>query len=53
MGFINKTVVLGSLVAFAKSPKGRELTAKAKQLASDPVNQQKAKDLAQKVLKKR
>ncbi len=53
MGLLSKSIVLGGLVALAKSPKGRELTAKAKQMAADPQNQQKAKDLAQKVLKQR
>lgn len=36
--------IWGKVAAFVSSPKGRELANKAKAYATDPQNQQKAKD---------
>ncbi|WP_164479230.1 hypothetical protein [Nakamurella antarctica] len=53
MAFLGKTALLGTLMTFARSQKGRELAAKAKTVAMDPENQRKAKEFGRKITKKR
>ena len=48
MGLFSKAAVIGGLVSFARSQKGRELTAKAKTYINDPVNRQKIADATKK-----
>jgi len=54
---IYSEVVMASLLRklgdFARSPQGRELIAKGKRAAQDPVNQRKLRELRSRLTKKR
>jgi hypothetical protein len=49
MALLRRLSALGGVVAFARSPQGRQLIQKAKQMASDPATRAKANDLLSKV----
>ncbi len=49
MALFRRLSALGGVVAFARSPQGRQLIQKAKEMASDPANRAKANDLLSKV----
>lgn len=45
MALLRRLTALGGVLAFARSPQGRQLIEKAKQMASDPATRAKAADL--------
>ncbi len=49
MALFRRMSALGGVIAFARSPQGRQLIEKAKQMASDPATRAKANDLLSKV----
>ena len=48
VGKLGKIAVIGSLISFARSQQGRELTAKAKTYLNDPQNRQRIAAAAKK-----
>ena len=49
MALLRRLSALGGVLAFARSPQGRQLIQKAKQMASDPATRAKATDMLSKV----
>ena len=49
MALLRRLSALGGVVAFARSPQGRQLIQKARQMATDPANRARANDLLAKV----
>ncbi len=49
MSIFRRLSALGGVVAFARSPQGRQLIDKARMMASDPANRAKAAALLSKV----
>ncbi len=47
-GAFRRLAVLGGIAAAVRSPQGQQAIAKAKQLAADPANRQKAAELLKK-----
>lgn len=51
MSLLKKVGSVGAIVAFLNSPTGQKLVGKAKDIVTDPKNQQKAADFANKLRK--
>lgn len=51
MGLLKKVGSVGAIVAFLNSPTGKKVVAKGKEIVTDPKNQQKAADFANKLRK--
>ncbi len=49
MALFRRLSALGGVLAFARSPQGRQLIQKAKQVATDPATRAKANDMLSKV----
>ncbi len=49
MALFRRLSALGGVVAFARSPQGRQMIQKAKEMAKDPATRAKASDLLSKV----
>ena len=49
MPFLRRLSALGGVIAFARSPQGRQLIQKAKDMASDPATRAKATEVLSKV----
>lgn len=49
MSLFRRLSALGGVVAFARSPQGRQLIDKARVMASDPANRAKATSLLSKI----
>ncbi|MEP6560444.1 MAG: hypothetical protein ABJD68_05120 [Nakamurella sp.] len=51
MSLLKKVGSVGAIVAFLNSPTGKKVVGKAKEIVTDPKNQQKAADFANKLRK--
>ena len=51
MSLLKKVGSVGAIVAFLNSPTGKKVVGKAKDIVTDPKNQQKAADFANKLRK--
>ena len=45
--------LLNKIKSFMRSPKGRQMTTKAREMAKDPRNRERAREAAQKLRRKR